>query len=61
VDNIELAKELDRQAAKAGKAQDVLVEVNIAGEEQKAGVALTDAAALVRRRRSSRTSASGGS
>jgi pyridoxal phosphate enzyme (YggS family) len=48
VDNIELAAELDRQAPKAGKAQDVLVEVNIAGEAQKAGVALTDAAELVR-------------
>src|SRR5512147_1075881 len=32
VDSIELAKELERQAAKIGKVQDVLVEVSIAGE-----------------------------
>jgi pyridoxal phosphate enzyme (YggS family) len=48
VDSIELARELDRQAAKAGKVQDVLIEVNIAGEEQKAGVAVADAPGLVR-------------
>jgi pyridoxal phosphate enzyme (YggS family) len=48
VDNIELAKELDKQAAKAGKVQDVLVEVNIAGEQQKAGMSVKDAASLVR-------------
>jgi hypothetical protein len=48
VDGLELARELDRQAAKHGKVQDVLIEVNIAGEEQKAGVSVKDAAALVR-------------
>jgi pyridoxal phosphate enzyme (YggS family) len=48
VDNIELARELDKQAAKAGKVQDILIEVNIAGEEQKAGVTAHDAAALAR-------------
>src|SRR3990172_1168648 len=40
VDNGELAKELDRQAAKIGKKQDVLIEVNIAGETAKAGVSI---------------------
>jgi pyridoxal phosphate enzyme (YggS family) len=48
VDSLELAQELDRQAARAGKLQDVLIEVNIAGETQKAGVAYGDAAVLVR-------------
>jgi pyridoxal phosphate enzyme (YggS family) len=48
VDSLELAKELDRQAAKIGKKQDVLVEVNVGGEENKAGTTRTDAPALVR-------------
>jgi hypothetical protein len=48
VDNLELAKELDKQAAKIGKVQDVLLEVNIAGEASKSGVAFSDALALVR-------------
>lgn len=47
VDNLELAKELDKQAAKTGKVQSVLIEVNIAGEAAKAGVALRDVATLV--------------
>lgn len=47
VDSIELAKELDRQAAKIGKVQDVLIEVSIAGEAAKAGVKIEDAARLV--------------
>jgi pyridoxal phosphate enzyme (YggS family) len=48
VDTLDLAQELDRQAAKIGKKQNVLIEVNIAGEEQKAGVSMQDAASLVR-------------
>ena len=48
VDNLELAAELDKQAAKMGKIQDVLVEVNIAGEAAKAGVAIDDAINLVK-------------
>jgi pyridoxal phosphate enzyme (YggS family) len=48
VDNLELAHELDKQAAKINKKQDVLIEVSIAGEATKAGVATKDAAALVR-------------
>lgn len=48
VDSLALARELDRQAAKSGKVQDVLIEVNIAGERQKGGVAPDDAAELVR-------------
>jgi PLP dependent protein len=48
VDGIGLAKELDRQAAKVEKVQDVLVEVSIAGEAAKAGVSVADAAGLLR-------------
>jgi pyridoxal phosphate enzyme (YggS family) len=48
VDNLELAKEIDRQASKIGKVQSVLIEVNIAGEASKAGMAVKEAPALVR-------------
>jgi len=48
VDNLELAVEIDKQAAKLGKVQDVLIEVSIAGEAAKAGVGIDDAASLVR-------------
>jgi PLP dependent protein len=47
VESLELAKELDKQAAKIGKKQDVLIEVNIAGEANKAGVAKQGALALI--------------
>jgi pyridoxal phosphate enzyme (YggS family) len=48
VDTLELAKELDKQAAKTGKVQDILIEVNIAGEASKAGMAVKSVPALVR-------------
>jgi pyridoxal phosphate enzyme (YggS family) len=48
VDNLELAVEIDRQAAKIGKVQDVLIEVNIAGEASKAGIAVNEAPGLAR-------------
>ena len=48
VDSPELAAEIDRQAAKIGKVQNVLVEVNIAGEASKSGMAVKNAPALVR-------------
>ena len=48
VDNLELAAEIDRQAAKIGKVQNILIEVNIAGEASKAGMAVKGAPALVR-------------
>jgi len=38
VDSAELAAEIDRRAAKAGKVMNVLIEVNIGGEESKSGV-----------------------
>jgi pyridoxal phosphate enzyme (YggS family) len=48
VDSIGLARELDKQASKIGKIQDVLIEVSIAGEETKAGAAIKGVMALVR-------------
>jgi len=48
VDSIALAQEIDKQAAKINKKQNVLIEVNLAGEAQKAGVNANDAVALVR-------------
>ncbi len=38
VDNIKLAAEIDRQAAKIGHCMNVLIEVNIGREESKSGV-----------------------
>lgn len=48
VDSLELAREIDKQAAKTGKAQQVLIEVCIAGEASKAGMAVKEAPVLVR-------------
>ncbi len=48
VDNLELAKEIDRQASKINKVQDVLIEVSIAGEAAKAGVAIGNTIGLIR-------------
>jgi len=49
VDSMELAEELNRRAAGAGIRQRVLIQVNMAGEEQKSGCAPGDASALARR------------
>jgi pyridoxal phosphate enzyme (YggS family) len=49
VDSIELAQEIDRQAAKIGKVQNILIEVNISGEASKAGIAPEDAVSLIRK------------
>ena len=48
VDSIRLAREIDRQAAKQGKTQDVLIQVNTGKEASKSGVYLEEALALVR-------------
>jgi len=48
VDHIDLVCEIDRQAAKTGKVQNVLIEVNIAGEEAKAGVPIEGVTDLVK-------------
>jgi PLP dependent protein len=47
IDSFELAQEVNKQAAKIGKIQDVLVEVNISGEASKVGIAAVDAASLI--------------
>ncbi len=39
LDSLSLAKEIDRQCKKLSKVMDVLVEVNIGGEESKGGIA----------------------
>lgn len=38
VDSLKLASEIDRYAAKAKKNMDILIEVNIGGEESKSGI-----------------------
>lgn len=38
VDSIKLAEEINRHAGRIGKKQDILIEVNIGGEESKSGI-----------------------
>ena len=38
LDRMELAKEISRQALKAGRVMEVLIQVNVAGETQKGGI-----------------------
>lgn len=47
VDSVRLAQEIDKQAEKHGKVMDILVEVNIGGEEAKSGVAPAELPALL--------------
>jgi len=47
VDSLKLAKEIDKQAAKTAKRQEVLIQVNIAGETTKSGVAGEETLRLV--------------
>jgi pyridoxal phosphate enzyme (YggS family) len=49
LDSSELAEELARRAAQHGIRQRVLLQVNVAGEEQKSGCTPADAPALARR------------
>jgi len=49
VDSLKLARELDKQAAKNAKVQDILIQVNTGKEASKAGVYEEEALALVRR------------
>ncbi len=48
VDSVKLGRELDRCARRAGKRQAVLVQVSVAGESSKSGVAPEEALPLVR-------------
>ena len=47
VDSLRLAEEIENRSALAGMTTDILVQVNIAGEESKSGVAPDEAAGLV--------------
>ncbi len=38
VDSVRLVDEIEKQAAKIGKTQDILIEVNIGGEQSKGGI-----------------------
>lgn len=46
VDSVHLAEELDKAAGKAGKIQDILLQVNLAKEESKFGLNQEDLAAV---------------
>jgi pyridoxal phosphate enzyme (YggS family) len=46
VDSMRLATELDHQAGKAGKVQQILIQVNISGEATKSGVSEQEVAPL---------------
>jgi len=48
VDGIKLARELDKRAEAIGKTQKVLIQVNMAGENTKSGIASEEALDLVR-------------
>ena len=48
VDSERLAREIDRCAKAIGKIQDVLIQVNVAGEDSKSGIEPAQAAELVR-------------
>ena len=48
VDSVDLAKRLSRYAGEFGKTLDVLIEVNVGEEEQKAGVAPAESESLAR-------------
>ena len=48
VDNIDLAKEINKRAAMIDKVQDILIQVNVTGEETKSGVGYDAAIDLCR-------------
>jgi len=47
VDRMKLAVELDRRSAAAGRVTDILVEVNVSGEESKNGISANEAPDLI--------------
>ncbi len=48
VDSVKLAEEIDRQAKRIDKIQEILIQVNVADEETKSGVSPEEAPGLVR-------------
>ena len=47
VDSLKLARELDKQAAKLEKIQQILVQVNISGEDTKSGISADESPRLI--------------
>jgi len=47
VDSLKLARELDKQAAKVDKIQQILVQVNISAEDTKSGISTDEAPRLI--------------
>lgn len=47
VDSVHLAQEIEKQAEKHGKVMNILIEVNVGGEEAKSGVAPAELPALL--------------
>ncbi len=47
VDSIDLAREIDKRAAALSKIQPVLIEINLAGEESKSGIAEANLESLI--------------
>lgn len=48
VDSLRLVKEIDKEAAKIGKVQDVLIQVNTSGEASKFGIRPDEAAGFIK-------------
>jgi pyridoxal phosphate enzyme (YggS family) len=48
VDRLELAQELDKRAGLIGRKLNILMEVNVSGEESKSGIPADDAPALIK-------------
>lgn len=48
VDSERLAKEIDKEAKKLGKVQDILIQVNVSGEESKFGIRPEDVEGLIK-------------
>ena len=48
LDNLALARELDKEAGKVGKTVRVFIEVNLGGEKSKSGIAKDEVAALLK-------------
>lgn len=49
IDSVDLAERVARIAESAGKRQEVLVQVNVGGEEQKSGAEIADVPSIVQR------------
>jgi pyridoxal phosphate enzyme (YggS family) len=49
IDSAELAEKIARAAEAAGKRQEILLQVNVGGEEQKSGAAPSEVASMVKR------------